>query len=152
MNVRGSVYHNPRFKFHDGVVGNKLLILLNTPTDDEDYLFVKTTSKQKRRVKSPGCGKYYAQGEYFIPKGTDCFTEDTWVLLCDLYPISPKDIDNSHDWHLLKGTVLSVETMQQIIDCLFKHHGEDIPEIYEPWLKPPIESALSKLAKKFNRR
>ena len=151
MNVRGSVYHNPQFTFHDGIVGNKLLVLLNTPTGSEEYLFVKTTSKQKGRTKKPGCWKYYAQGEFFIPKGTDCFLEDTWILLFDLYPISPGDIDNSNDWRILKEVSLSAETIQQIINCLFKHHGEDIPEIYELWLKPPMDTALSKLAEKFNR-
>lgn len=151
MNVRGTVYHNSKFKFHDGIIGNKLLVLLNTPTANEEYVFVKTTSQQKGRTKTPGCGTYYAQGEYFIPQGTDCFPEDTWVLFYDLYPINPKDIDHTEDWHILKGVTLSVKTIQKIIDCLFKHHGEDIPEMYESWLKPPMESALSKLAEKYNR-
>jgi len=150
MNVRGSVYHNPNFIFHDGAIGNKLLILLNTPTGSEDYLFVKTTSKQKERTKKPGCRKHYAQGHYFIPKETEYFHEDTWVLLYELYPISPEDIDNLDDWRILKDIALSVETIEQIIDCLFKHHGEDIPEIYESWLKPPMETALAKLAERFS--
>ena len=98
MNVRGSVYHNPQFIFHDGTVGNKLLILLNTPTGDEDYLFVKTTSRQKERTKEPGCRKYYAQGQYFIPKETEGFDDDTWILLYELYPISPEEIDKLVGW------------------------------------------------------
>jgi hypothetical protein len=150
MNVRGTIYHNPQFKFCDGTVGNKLLVLLNTPTGEEDYLFVKTTSRQKGRTKKPGCGTYYAQGEYFIPQGTDCFPEDTWVLLYDLYPIPPNDIDEEDDWHVLEGGTLSIETIKQIIDCLFEHHSEDIPEMYEAWLRPPMENNLLKLAEKFN--
>ncbi len=39
--VQGAVFHNPNFKFHDGEIGNKLLVLLNTPAQNESCLFVK---------------------------------------------------------------------------------------------------------------
>jgi hypothetical protein len=151
MNVRGAIYHNPQFPFHDGTVGNKLLILLNTPTGGEEYLFVKTTSQPKGRTRTPGCGTYYAHGEYFLPRGAACFPEDTWVLLYELYPIPPQQIDRNPAWRVLNVT-LSGQTIEQIIDCLFTHHHEDIPEIYEAWLRPPLKASLFKLAEKFNRR
>lgn len=152
MNLKGKVYHNPKFKFHDGEEGNKLLILLNTPINDEEYLFVKTTSQEEKRAKKPGCWKHpiYNQGEYFIPKGSTFFNEETWVVVSDIYPIPQSDIKTDPNWHELNGGMLSPKVVDGIIDCLLKFIGDDIPEMYEEWLKPSINDALSKLAARFN--
>ncbi len=47
MTIQGAIFHNPKFKFYDGEIGNKLLVLLNTPSQNESCLFVKTTTKKK---------------------------------------------------------------------------------------------------------
>jgi hypothetical protein len=35
--IRGTVFHNPEFRFHDGEIGNKLLVLLNTPAQGQSF-------------------------------------------------------------------------------------------------------------------
>ncbi len=159
MNLKGKVYHNPTFKFHDGEEGNKLLILLNTPTNDDEYLFVKTTShkvvktahQEKERSTIPGCGKnpIYEQGEYFLPKGTLFFDLPTWVIVSEIYPISPDDIKTNPNWHEFKNGNLPPTLVDSIIDCLLKFMSDDIPEIYEKWLKPSVDAGRLKLAAKF---
>jgi len=153
MHVRGTVFQNPKFRFQDGGIGKKLLILLNTPTSDEEYLFVKTTSQEKKRSKTPGCGKHpvYDQGEYFLPKGSAYFDLPTWVIVSEIYPIPQNDVKTDPNWHEQKNSDLPSKTVNGIIDCLLKFKGDDIPEMYEEWLKPSMNDALSKLAEKFNR-
>ncbi len=150
MISRVSIYYNSEFKFYNGIVGNKLLVLLNTPMRNQEFLFVTTTSRRKRRMNKPGCGKYYQQGEYFIKKGQSGFDKDTWLILCDIYPFKAKDIDDNPNFHRLKCAVLSEKTMRDVIDCLFKHHEDDIPEIYEDMLRPPMTASLLELARHFN--
>ncbi len=47
MNIRGAIYYKSAFKFHNGSVFDKLVVLLNTPLKNDDYLFVPTTSQKK---------------------------------------------------------------------------------------------------------
>jgi len=68
MTIRGTIFHNPKFEFHDGEIGNKLLLLLNTPDKNESCLFVKTTSKRKDKPPNVGCFKHNYTGMFFLPK------------------------------------------------------------------------------------
>ncbi len=52
----GDVFYFINFKFKDGSTANKILIILNTPQDNEPYLVCLTTSVQKKwRTKELGC-------------------------------------------------------------------------------------------------
>ena len=146
--IRGAIFHNPQFRFHDGEIGNKLLVLLNTPSDKESCLFVKTTSQKKDKPSTIGCFKHNYTGLYFIQKGTQTFKKDTWVILFKPYEIRPCDVNLKNGWKKIGS--LSANTMKQIIDCLFTHHEDDISELHEVWLKPPITASIHKLKEKFN--
>jgi len=148
MTIQGAVFHNPKFKFHDGEIGNKLLVLLNTPAQNESCLFVKTTSQKKDKPSTVGCFKYNYTGMFFLPKATTFFTEDTWIILSKPYEIKLSDLKNG--WN--KIGCLSEKIMKQIIDCLFKHHEDDILELHESWLRPPMIVSIQKLKEKFNVR
>jgi hypothetical protein len=50
LHARGTIFHHSQLVFHNGFVGKKYLILLNTPAKKEPYLFVKTTSQQKKQT------------------------------------------------------------------------------------------------------
>ncbi|ETR68158.1 MAG: hypothetical protein OMM_10814 [Candidatus Magnetoglobus multicellularis str. Araruama] len=151
MSQRGQIYHNPKFRFHDGKIGNKLLILLNTPHKNEEYIFVKTTSNDKNRLNKPGCHKHpiFEQGEYYLHKGSTFLDQSTWVIVSDIYPIVRKSIDNNANWIKLKGMILPTNIVDKIIDCLFRFIGDDIPEIYEQSLRPSINESILKLQEKF---
>ncbi|MBW1650039.1 MAG: hypothetical protein JRJ44_05095 [Deltaproteobacteria bacterium] len=75
--LRGATFHNSNFKFHDGAIGNKILVLLNTPTKKESCLLVKTTSQKKNKPSTYGCFLYYKTGIFFLPKKTTFLKEDT---------------------------------------------------------------------------
>jgi len=150
MSVRGAIYYKPDFRFHDGGKSDKLILLLNTPAKTDDYLFVPTTSKQKIRSRTIGCVKHYGAGEFFIPTETTALKDDTWIILAELYPVPFKTIQTDPRYTRLQEITLPSRIMDKIIDCLFKHHSDDIPEMYEPLIRPKIADWKQQLAKKFN--
>ncbi|MBW2569924.1 MAG: hypothetical protein JRE47_11315 [Deltaproteobacteria bacterium] len=150
MSVRGAIYYKPAFKFHDGGNFDKLILLLNAPSNNNDYLFVPTTSQQKIRSKTVGCVKHYSAGEFFIPKRTTALKLDTWIILAELYPIPATLIQNNPEYIRLREITLSLKLMNKIIDCLFMHHSDDILEMYEALLRPKCATWKQQLAQKFN--
>lgn len=146
MRPRGAIYHHKRLVFHNGVVGIKYLILLNTPAKEEPYLFVKTTSQQKDKPAVPGCIEN--RSLFFIPGGKTFFPKDTWVQLYELYPIPPEAIDTDKNISVV-GT-LGTKMIDDIVNCLFEAEEENIPPVFEKLLRPPIQDSLQKLRDRFN--
>ena len=147
MQTRGAIYHHKKLVFQNGIIGKKYLILLNTPSKNEPYLFVKTTSQKKDRPTTPGCIKQ--QSLFFIPAGKTFFKLDTWVQLYEVYPIAPKDIDSNKDI-TIEGS-LDVKTIDDIVNCLFDTEEDSISPIFKKLLRPPIHDSLLKLKEKFDR-
>lgn len=147
MHARGTIFHHSQLVYHNGVVGKKYLILLNTPSKKEPYLFVKTTSQQKDKPKTPGCLK--KKSLFFIPAGKTFFPLDTWVQLYELYPISPKDVDTNKDISV-EGS-LDAKMIDEIVNCLFKAEEDNIAPIHKDLLRPPMEDSLLKLKDMFNK-
>lgn len=146
----GAIFHNPIFRFHDGVIGNKLLILLNTPTHDQAFLFVTTTSKKHDKPDTHGCYKHLSQGIFFIPfGGCSFFDRDTWLLLSQRYEIWPEDKHFKNDWRHIGQ--LNSKLMDNVLKCLFKYHSDDISLSHEEWIRPKIESLKNQLADHFNK-
>jgi len=75
LQTRGAIYHHRQLVFHNGFTGKKYLVLLNTPTKKEPYIFVKTTSQQKNRPTKPGC--IQEKSLFFIPAGKTFFKKNT---------------------------------------------------------------------------
>ena len=148
MQTRGAIYHHRQLVFHNGFTGKKYLVLLNTPTKKEPYIFVKTTSQQKNRLTKPGC--IQEKSLFFIPAGKTFFKKNTWVQLYELYPIPPEDID-SMDEITLEGS-LDVKIIDDIVNCLFLAEEENIPPVFTNFLRPPIQDSLLKLQGKFNKK
>ena len=148
MAVRGDIYYHKQFQFHNGAVGEKLALLLNTPGTKEPYIFVKATSQKGNNPSRPGCIE--DRSLFFVPAGTAFFQSDTWVQLYDLYPMLPKDIDTNPDVHRVGS--LSAELINEIIDCLLQTTGDDITPDQRKLLKPPLQESLEKLREKFGKR
>lgn len=152
MIIKGTVFHNNQFLFKDGEVGNKLLVLLNTPSKNDPYLILKTTSQQisqgYKKSKSPGCQD--KDGLFFIPANSNLFKLDTWVQFYEIYPFSPDEVQNNPDFVIIG--VLNEKVTSDIIDCLYFSIGDDIPEMYDNLIKPAIEKSLQQLQDKFNSR
>lgn len=145
MQLRGAIYHHRNLVFHNGFVGKKYLILLNTPSKNEPYLFVKTTSQQKGKPATPGCIK--ERSLFFIPAGKTFFKQDTWVQLFEIYAIIPMDIDR--DKHITIEGRLDVRIIDNIVNCLFEAEEDNLPAIHRKLLRPPMQDALLKLRERF---
>ena len=95
MQTRGAIYHHKRLVYHNGSIGIKYLVLLNSPDGAEPYLFVKTTKQKKNKPSTPGCIK--TNSVFFIPRNKAFFKLDTWIQLHELFEFTPKDIDSDKD-------------------------------------------------------
>jgi hypothetical protein len=147
LKTRGAIYHHKQLVFQNGQIGKKYLILLNSPSKNEPYLFVKTTSQKKDRPTTHGCIK--KRSLFFIPAGKTFFKLDTWVQLFELYPIPPEDIDTDKDI-TIEGS-LDVKMIDDIVNCLFKAEEDNISPIFKKLLRPPIHDSLLKLKEKFDK-
>lgn len=91
----GDVFCFFNFEFEDGSTQTKLLIILNTPVNDEPYLVCLTTSQFKKwRSNKPGC--YSEHNYYFVDSKQDNFSKDTWVLFDRIFEIDAVKLLNSH--------------------------------------------------------
>jgi hypothetical protein len=77
IHARGTIFHHSQLVFHDGFIGKKYMVLLNTPTKNEPYLFVQTTSQQKDKPSVAGCIK--VRSLFFIPGGKTFFTRTGFI-------------------------------------------------------------------------
>ena len=148
MQTRGAIYHHSQLVFHNGFIGKKYLILLNSPDRKEPYLFVKATSQQKDKPVKVGCIK--ERSLFFIPAGKTFFKKDTWIQLYELYPIPPEDIDGINKI-TLEGT-LDVRIIDDVVNCLFLAEEKNISPVFKNFLRPPIQDSLLKLQEKFNKK
>ncbi len=147
MHTRGDIFLHPKYEFENGGTSRKLFVLLNTPTKNENYLFVKTTSQQKNKPINPGCIK--KQSLFFISAGKTWFGVNTWVQLSHIYEMSQDDINKEENAGFTGGS-LDNKTVDKIIDCLFTIQDEDIPPIQRKLLRPPLHESILKLKEKFN--
>ena len=106
--------------------------------------------RQKIRSKAADCVKHYGRGEFFVPAGTSSLNDKTWIILSEIYPISPTTIQNDREYTRLREVTLPSKLMDKIIDCLFKHHSDDVPEMYEHLIRPKVDDWKQQLAQKFN--
>lgn len=152
MLMKGSVFHHPKFVFKDGEIGNKLLVLLNTPQKNDPYLIVKTTSQetsqQITRPKIPGCNQVFSV--FFVPCKGFFFDKDTWIILDEIYPFTPDSFTKDPD--LKKIGDLDLKLTDKVIDCLLLVGKDDITPAYEKLLKTPLQKGLEQLLKKYGKK
>lgn len=87
----GTVFVFKKIKYPDGETGDiKFLILLNTPSDDEPYLFCLTTTQQHTKKAVLGC--HHKQDYYYIDRDQSDFWKPTWVVFDTLYVKSAADL------------------------------------------------------------
>jgi hypothetical protein len=148
VRVKGTIYHHSQLVFHNGFVGKKYLVLLNTPNNNEPFLFVKTTSQKKDKPSTLGCIR--SRSLFFIPAGTTFFKLDTWVQLYEIYPITDSNVTRNRDISCVGS--LDAELLDKIIDCLFLAQEYDILPLHKALIRPTIDDSLRKLKDKFGKR
>lgn len=115
----GDIFHHNEYQFPDGSSGLKLLILLNTPSQEEPYLFCETTSQQQFRSRNFGCNPY--KEYFFIPEDRDWFNRETWIKLDTITPwIAATIIKDGIDGKLVRKNELSENIFNAIKNCIKK--------------------------------
>lgn len=98
--IAGEILFYKNFPYGDGGdPSNKLLIVLNSPENDDPYLVLRTTSKRKIRLDRKGC---HSDKGYFVFKKQDDFfvEENTWVLFDTIVELNAAEFIN---WSIKKG-------------------------------------------------
>jgi len=123
----GTIFRDQAFQFSDGPAGDKLIIVLCEY--GTDHLVVKTTTTPKGRT--PGCQINDRPPNYFIPKRTTWFDEDTWIELDECFEYVSyiqKEKQKDGTSHQLRNGMLSPSLMKDIIDCALL--SDDIDEFH----------------------
>jgi hypothetical protein len=114
---RGEIIFSRNYKFSDGTITKKFLIVLNEATSNNPHLLLLTTSQQWKRNTSPGC---YAKENYFvIQENNDWFDKNTWVLFDPIIEYNfRKELEEHFKQNLESKAFLKQETIRAIINCL----------------------------------
>lgn len=80
----GTILFDRHFVFHDGEVGEKLLVVL-TDGRSGQYIVAKTTSNGSRYGLEFGCQLNQRFPCYFLPRGSCCLDGNSWLCLDEFY-------------------------------------------------------------------
>lgn len=129
---KGTILYHTAFQYKDGQIGQKLLIVLNTPQNNDPYLCCKTTSKQKYGLDKEGC--HSSKNIYVLNPIANCFPSKTWVQFYDIYEFEGQTFlrDHFNGKLNIKGT-LPTYTINAIINCIKK--SDDVSKYYLQLLK-----------------
>lgn len=122
----GTVLFDKQFKFKDGKVGEKLVVVLTDGTCG-DYLTVKTTSKQRSKNKKAGCQTNDFPPNYYLPANSCGFKGESWILLEEVYELDLNAIlQKKKDGILVVKDCLSRDLIRDILLCAMD--SQDIAE------------------------
>lgn len=121
---RGTVFHHTNFKFKDGEMGSKLIVILNQRSGADPFLCCKTTSKIKFGMDKEGC--YHTRNIHVIKKPP--FNVMTWVQFdpVSVFEFSVEQLLNDclqHKYIQVIG-ILDEPDINAIVNCFKK--SEDI--------------------------
>lgn len=148
MAVKGTIFYHKKYEVRNGLSKEKLLILLNTPSENETYLVVLTTSKKNGKPTTQGCIEN--RKLFFIPANTSFFEKPTWVLLFTLSELTADYV--SKDPNIIVLDKLDPRLINEIINCLLRAMADDITLNQKKLLKPLVDENLQKLKDEFNKR
>lgn len=118
----GDIFYCSKFTYKNGETGKKLLVLLNSPINDEPFIICKTTSQSKNKPTNPGC--HPNLDLFLILKKNDYFNENTWLQFYELYEFDKTEFFNlKTKCGLEYKSSLKNITVKQIINCLKKCKG-----------------------------
>ena len=131
---KGDILFHPQFKFTDGEIGRKYLILLNNPDlqKSEPFLLCKTTSNPKGKPQKQGC--YPDRNLYVLDAGFDFFPEKTWIQFYEIFEAQSNDLIRDHfEYGLEIKKTLREQTINEIVNCIKK--SDDISEYHLSFLR-----------------
>jgi hypothetical protein len=115
--VPGTIFFDPAFRFHDGKTGRKLFVLLNDGQRGT-YTVVKTTSKDSRYGFVYGCQILCRHPHFYLPRGSCCLPEHTWLCLEEFYEFDRHDlIARVTDTRVNRMGVLPDNVILEVLAC-----------------------------------
>lgn len=87
----GTVLFDAQFRFSDGTLGQKILVLLNDGTDGV-YVVIKTTSKDKHKRRKFGCQTSDRYPNFYVPSGKCCLRGESWLMLDQFFEFHRQDL------------------------------------------------------------
>ena len=117
---KGTILFHEKFRFADGELGEKLLIILNTPDPKVGkYLLCRVTSKESNKPRVFGCHEDLSL--FFLPANHDFFQRDTWVQLYEIFPFDAATLLQDHfNKQLNVLGKLQDLTIRQLMNCIRK--------------------------------
>ena len=127
----GSVYRHANFKFDDGGVDDKLLVVLSKgdASAGKNFIVCVTTSKpyppERKIHESPGCqggGEVQFQEHYYFFKAKqDLFEFDTWVQFRQVWEFEAEGLlTDSMGTPAVKIGDLSQEGTRAVLNCVLE--------------------------------
>jgi hypothetical protein len=134
----GTILHHQTFTFSDGSKGKKLLVLLTDLVEGYFYVLAKTTSKNHRKGKTPGCQLKDIYPNFFIPNKSAIFRIDTWIGLDEFYEFKHAELIQRH----FSGEIKSIGNLDNLLtidllSCTLK--SKDITPCQEFAIKTALE-------------
>lgn len=116
---KGTVLLHKKFRFTNGQIGTKFLIILNSPAKDDPFLVCRTTSNPDRKPIREGC--HSERNLFVINPGFDFFLEKTWVQFHEIFEFKAKEFLSAHfKGDLEINATLRDQTIRAIINCVTK--------------------------------
>ena len=113
----GSILCDNEFKYRDGTIGKKILIVFNDGTTGY-YIVVKTTSKAHYKGITLGCQLTDRYPNFFLPKGSTCLKLDTWVMLDQFFDLTAhKLLTKSFSGQINRIGLLPDDIFLDLIKC-----------------------------------
>jgi hypothetical protein len=131
---KGDILFHPQFKFTNGEIGKKYLVILNNPDlqKSEPFLLSKTTSNPKGKPEKQGC--YSERNLYVLDPGYDFFPEKTWIQFFEIFEAQSNELIKDHFKYgvEIRGT-LREQTTNALINCIKK--SDDVSEYHLSFLR-----------------
>ena len=117
---KGTILFHEKFRFVNGELGEKLLIILNTPDPKVgSYLLCRVTSKESNKPRAFGCHEDLSL--FFLPANHDFFEKDTWVQLYEIFQFDAATLLQDHfNKQLNVLGKLQDLTIRQLMNCIRK--------------------------------
>ena len=138
--VSGTLFFHKDFKFHDGVDGEKIIVVLGTGSGIA--LVVKTTSRGTRYLLTYGCQATHRFPNFHLVKNCCCLKKDTWIVLDEFYEFNYNHLLQKHfsnEIHRLG--MLSDDITIDLLKCAI--HSEDISSSQVEIVRASLKNILS---------
>ena len=134
--VPGTILFDPKFRFHDGKTGAKLFVVLNDGRGGS-FVTVKATSNDSRYSFVYGCQIVSRFPHFYLPLGSCCLTEHTWLCLDEFYEFDAGTLfQHVTDTRINRIGVLPTNIILELLSCatscedISEAHVDEILEVW----------------------